>query len=120
MLKKIYYVFVTIALPAAGVLLALKAETNNDFSSQTCTRYCHGNGGCKHLPVLSDSISSDEGFYGTVIDSLFYLGDIISKLVGVSYYEGYGLANILIFCITVPLVHFVLMILTFKKRGKNA
>ena len=108
----LYYSTVTFVAPVIGACIALFSDMSDKFSKHVCTRYCHGNGGCKHEPMLPDSIASDDGLYGDVIRGLFDFGDVISSLTGVTYAEGYGLANLLIFCLAVPIAHFSLLLLT--------
>lgn len=65
--------------------------------AEACTRACHS-GGCRHAPVLPAAISGDAGLFGQAIDGLYGIGG----LTGLSSAEGYGAANLAIFCALWP------------------
>lgn len=118
----LYYAFFTLILPVSGIGLAYFSNKNNSYDASACTRYCHNAGNCKHDPVLPDYIAGDDGYYGNAIDALFSLGDKLAAIGDLTRFEGYGLANILVFCIIIPLLHFVFMAITFyliSKKGKK-
>ena len=121
MRKIVFYYFVTtVVIPFSGIFLAVTSKKNNRFLSNICTRYCHGNAGCKHDAVLPDIITADKYLYGDIISGLFDIGEVLSSLLGINHTQGYELANLLIFCLAVPIVHFSIMIITlFFSRGRN-
>ena len=99
MKRLLYYLTVTFLIPVAGIIITIiNNKVDKSYNKNICTSYSHDKV-CKHDPVLPDNISSDTGFYGDVINSLFDIG------------------NVLVFCVMVPIVHFSLAFLTLK-RGK--
>ncbi|MFT5685605.1 MAG: hypothetical protein ACI8RZ_006559 [Myxococcota bacterium] len=76
--------------------LALGTPTGT-WLAEVCTRACH-NGGCHHTPVLPASIAGDTGLFGMAIGGLYGIGG----LTGLSSSEGYGAANLAIFCALWP------------------
>lgn len=66
--------------------------------ASACSRACHSGGGCRHDPVLPDAITSDAGLFGDAIRGLYGVG----SLSGLSAAEGYGAANLAIFCALWP------------------
>jgi len=113
-----YYFITTVVIPFSGIFLAVTSKKNDRFLSNICTRYCHGNVGCKHDAILPNIITSDEHLYGDIIRGLFDIGEVLSSQLGISYALGYELANLLIFCLAVPIAHFSMMLITlfFFKR----
>ena len=112
MKRLIYYTTVTIILPAVGVLVTLANNSvDKNYKKDICTRYCHDRV-CDHTPALPESIASDEGFYGNVINSLFDIGGIFSSVLDITLFQGYTIANLLVFCVVVPVVHFAIGFLT--------
>ena len=107
-------------IPFSGIFLAVASKKNDRFLSNISTRYCHGTGGCRHDAALPDIITADEHLYGYIIRGLFDIGEVLSSLLGISYFQGYGLANLLIFCLAVPIAHFSMMFITlFFSRGRK-
>lgn len=121
MRKIVFYYFVTtMVIPFSGIFLAVASKKNDRFLSNICTRYCHGTGGCRHDAALPDIITADEHLYGDIIRGLFDIGEVLSSLLEISYFQGYGLANLLIFCLAVPIAHFSMMLITlFFSRGRK-
>jgi len=62
-----------------------------------CTWYCH-NHGCPHAPVLPAWLASDRGAFGVALRGLYGFGDALSS----DRATGYGLANLLVFCVAWP------------------
>ena len=79
-----------------GTNQALGTPTDVRFADR-CTRACH-NHGCPHDPVLPDAIASNSGLFGKAISGLYSAG----SLTGLSAVEGYGAANLAIFCALWP------------------
>lgn len=67
------------------------------FDLTECTRACHDHG-CSHNPVLPDALTSDEGLFGETIRALKRSG----RATGLGARKGYGLANLLLFCVVWP------------------
>jgi hypothetical protein len=63
-----------------------------------CTWSCH-NHGCRHEPRLPAWLSGDRGLFGIAIRALYRMGGVL--LPGRPR-EGYGLANLLVFCLVWP------------------
>ena len=113
-----YYFMVTILIPFSGIGLTLIIKDQESFLRETCTRYCH-NHGCKHSPVLPELLTGDQYLYGETINLLFQIGDGFSKFLPINRFEGYGLANLLIFCTLIPLLHFGFFFLTIRKLKRS-
>lgn len=65
---------------------------------QRCNWSCH-NHGCRHAPRLPDWLSGDRGLFGQTIRLLRRAGTV---MVPTNPGVGYGLANLLLFCIAWP------------------
>ena len=116
MKRLLYYLTVTFLIPVAGIIITIiNNKVDKSYNKNICTRYCHDKV-CKHDPVLPDNISSDTGFYGDVINSLFDIGNVFSNYLDITLFQGYTIANLLVFCVMVPIVHFSLAFLTLKRR----
>jgi hypothetical protein len=68
------------------------------FVPERCTWACH-NHGCQHSPRLPDWLSSDEGLFGQTVHGLHRLG---RWAMPHSPRQGYGLVNLIIFCLLWP------------------
>lgn len=114
-MKKVflYILTTTVLIPLAGIILALNWKPVAAMDPTSCTRYCHDKG-CPHEPLLPDFIAGNAGYFGDVISWLYSFGDIIGSVVGLSRAQGYGAANLLVFCIAVPALHFLLMFLSLR------
>ena len=114
----LFYVFVTLVLPAAGVFITRSVPTLKRHNPEFCTMHCHDRT-CNHKPLIADArITSDTGLFGQAIAKLSAAGKKIAKSLGVSSFEGYGIANLLIFCVGVPVLHVFLMILNFSLASR--
>ena len=114
-----YYFIVTVLIPFSGITLTFLVKDTNVFLRETCTRYCHSHG-CKHPPVLPKFLTGDQYLYGDTIHFLYQLGEGFRLFLPISRAEGYGLANLLIFCILVPSIHFGAFFLTIRTLRRNA
>jgi len=76
--------------------IALGTPTGEWLPDQ-CSRACH-NRGCSHDPVLSDALTGDDGMFGLAVHGLYGMG----SLSGLSSFEGYGAANLAVFCALWP------------------
>jgi hypothetical protein len=76
--------------------IALGTPTD-ERRADRCTAACHDHG-CSHDPLLPDAIAGDDGLFGQAIDGLYGVGG----LTGLSTAEGYGAANLVIFCALWP------------------
>ena len=92
-------------MPLSGITLALMSDRSKLYTVDACTRYCHDHG-CHHDATLPDSLTSDDGLYGQMMRAFFDAGDHLA--IGVDCLGGYALANVLVFCALVPLVHVIL------------
>lgn len=68
------------------------------FLPERCTWACH-NHGCDHSPRLPAWLSSDEGLFGLTVNGLHRLG---RWAMPHSPRQGYGLVNLIIFCLLWP------------------
>lgn len=68
------------------------------YRADRCTWSCH-NHGCRHAPRLPGWLTADRGLFGIGIRSLYRAGALL--LPGRPR-EGYGLANLLVFCVAWP------------------
>ncbi len=102
-LRKLAAVVLTMATAAAlpWVILfgvnATMGEPPTRFDREQCTRHCHDRG-CRHQPVLPPSLTSSAGLFGDTVRGLHWLG----ARTGLGPRRGYGVANLLIFCILWP------------------
>jgi len=83
-----------------GILLgtnALRDDPPRAWRADRCTRHCHDHG-CRHDPVLPDALSGDDGLFGLTIDALYRAG----RLTGLDAATGYGVANLVLFCVVWP------------------
>jgi hypothetical protein len=111
-----YYVFITFILPTLGIMLAFAGDSSRNLKS-TCNRYCH-NKGCPHDPILPDYITSTDGYFGDIVRWLKLVGTEIESLLSISS-GGYLIANLLLFCILIPVIHIILGIINIKLAGKG-
>lgn len=79
---------------------------------EVCTWDCH-NHGCRHTPRLPAGIGGDRGLYGRTIVGLRHLG---AALVPGQPRQGYGLANLLVFCVAWPGVMWGLYWVAVRQR----
>lgn len=68
------------------------------YRPEVCTWSCH-NHGCRHAPRLPSWLSADRGLFGITIRGLYRMGSVL--LPGRPR-EGYGLANLVVFCAVWP------------------
>ena len=68
------------------------------FDPARCTWACH-NHGCQHQPQLPAWLASDEGLFGRTVAALHHGGRI---LLPKDPRAGYGLVNLLVFCLFWP------------------
>ncbi len=89
-----------VATPSFTLRTHLPVEALNPLR---CTWFCH-NHGCPHMAKLPAWLTSDAGLFGQTIKALYGLGASISKTRGI----GYGLANLLVYCVLWPTVTYAL------------
>lgn len=80
---------------------------------QRCSRACHDHG-CPHPPSLPASLTSDEGLYGATIRQLRAAG----RATGLGARRGYGLVNLLVFCLLWPLFMAALLLVAIHQRQR--
>ena len=114
-LVMLYYAFVTLIIPGSGVALALTSEQSYSLKDG-CTRYCH-NSGCPHDALLPDFITSNAGYFGDIVGWLHAVGRQIDGVLGM-HGAGYGIINLLLFCIMVPVVHLTLASINIWLAGR--
>jgi hypothetical protein len=81
------------------------------FDPKHCTWFCH-NHGCDHQPVVPGTLTSDEGLFGQTVHGLYALGRAFSN----HETTGYGIANLLVFCIGWPAVTYALWLRFLRQR----
>lgn len=79
---------------------------------EVCTWDCH-NHGCRHAPRLPGWLGGDRGLYGRTIVGLRHLG---AALLPGQPRQGYGLANLLVFCVAWPGVMWGLYWVAVRQR----
>jgi hypothetical protein len=79
-----------------------------------CTWACHSRG-CRHPPRLPPWLTADRGLFGQAIGGLRAVGQVL--LPGRPR-EGYGLANLLIFCLLWPGLMWRLYWVAVQQRRK--
>ncbi len=109
-------------LLAATLPWAVMLSTNHllttpptEWLAETCTLACHSSG-CRHAPVLPAAISGDAGLFGQAIAGLYGLG----SLTGLSSAEGYGVANLVIFCALWPAAMLAMVGVGLRQRVRLA
>jgi len=114
----LYTLTTTVFVPASGIVLARRWGVDADLNAGQCARSCHDTG-CPHDPVLPDFVAGNSGYFGDVIGWLYSFGDVIAAAGGLTRAEGYGAANLLIFCVAVPALHALLVGLSLRLcRGR--
>ena len=77
-----------------------------------CNWDCH-NHACSHRPKLPAVLTSDRYVFGTTVRGLYLLGRIFSS----NRFEGYGIANLLVFCLLWPALMYVLWVRYWTQRA---
>lgn len=95
--------------PAPLVRSALPAEP---YRPDRCTWYCH-NHGCPHRAKLPRVLAGDDGLFGSTIIALKRAG---SALVPSNPAVGYGVVNLLVFCVLWPGLMFGLLAVAVRQR----
>lgn len=95
--------------PAPLARTALPAEP---YRADRCTWYCH-NHGCPHKPLLPRALSGDDGLFGKTIGALKRAG---TAMVPSNPSIGYGVANLLFFCVLWPGLMFGLLVVAVRQR----
>lgn len=113
---KIYYILITIIIPAIGIIIGLSGDKTK-ILKDTCNRYCH-NKGCPHETILPDYISGNNGYFGDVIRLLKDAGGIIENILNINA-GGYLIANLLIFCFIIPVIHILFWIINLHLIKDN-
>ena len=112
-----YYFLTTILIPLLGIILALTGDRSKTLKA-FCNRYCH-NRGCPHDTFLPDIIaSSNGGYFGSVVKWLKIVGNDIELILGINS-GGYLIANLLIFCLLIPMIHIIFLVLNIKLASKE-
>lgn len=102
-MRKLAILTATLALVASApwaILYGVDAAMGrppSSFSPDRCTRHCHDRG-CRHEPVLPASLTSSQGLFGDTVRALHVMG----RATGLGPNVGYGVVNIVIFCVLWP------------------
>jgi hypothetical protein len=81
-----------------------------------CNWSCH-NHGCPHKPVLPVALSGDSGLFGATVRALHAAGDRIAPdAPGI----GYGIVNLIVFCLAWPAAMWALWIVFWRQRRQIA
>jgi hypothetical protein len=100
---------VNLAPPAVPLLrTSIPHET---YRADRCNWICH-NRGCRHRPVLPAIITSDRYLFGATIRGLYALGTLFSR----DRFKGYGIANIVVFCVAWPALMYALWVIAWRQR----
>ena len=113
---KLYYTIVTIIIPILGIIIGLAGDRSGKLK-ETCNRYCH-NRGCPHETVLPDYITSSNGYFGDIVRGLKDIGSVIESSLNINA-GGYLIANLLIFCFIIPLVHILFRTINIYLLGEK-
>jgi hypothetical protein len=84
------------------------------YRSDRCTWHCH-NRGCPHRPVLPRSLSGDDGLFGAAVRALHGMGQAMAPGRG---NVGYGVANLLVFCVAWPAGMYALWLVALRQRRR--
>lgn len=84
------------------------------FDRERCTWSCH-NHGCRHAPRLPSWLSGDEGLFGQTVHGLHVLG---RWAMPHSPRQGYGLVNLVIFCVLWPSLMWGLYLVAIGQRRR--
>jgi hypothetical protein len=95
----------------AGVAAPRRTLPREARVESRCTWACH-NRGCSHRPRLPAVITSDRYLFGATVRGLFSLGTLFSR----DRFEGYGIANILVFCLAWPALMYALWVRVWTQR----
>ncbi|MDI1480287.1 hypothetical protein [Polyangium sp. y55x31] len=79
-----------------------------------CTWYCH-NHGCSHAPKLPRALAGDDGLYGDTIAGLKAAGKAV---VPGAPHVGYGVVNLVVFCVVWPGIMYALYLGALWQRRK--
>ncbi len=78
-----------------------------------CTWACH-NHRCSHRPALPAVITGDRYLFGATIRGLYSLGALFSR----DRFRGYGIANIVVFCLAWPALMYALWVSVWRQRWR--
>lgn len=96
-----------------GVPLARRTIPHEAARADRCTWACH-NRGCAHRPALPAVLSGDQYLFGKTIDGLYRLGSLFSS----DRRRGYGIANLLVFCVLWPGLMYALWVSVWRERER--
>jgi hypothetical protein len=99
----------------AGVAAPRRTLPREARVESRCTWACH-NRGCSHRPALPSVITGDRYVFGATIRGLFALGTLFSR----DRFEGYAIANILVFCLAWPALMYALWVRVWTQRENLA
>jgi hypothetical protein len=88
-----------------GVPLVRTSVPHERWEPRHCNWDCH-NHGCRHRPKLPALITGDRYVFGTTIRGLYTLGRLFSR----NRFVGYGIANLVVFCVVWPLLMYWLWV----------
>lgn len=78
-----------------------------------CTWACH-NRGCSHRTALPAALTGDDALFGATIRALYALGALLSS----DRARGYGMANVLVFCVAWPALMYALWVRLWLDRAR--
>lgn len=105
-------VFVAVLRSGEPAPLGRTALPAEPYRADRCTWSCH-NHGCRHRPRLPGVLAGDEGLFGQTIHALKRAG---TALVPANPNVGYGVANLLLFCLLWPGLMFGLLVIAVRQR----
>jgi len=82
------------------------------FAAHRCTWYCH-NHGCGHAAWLPEALSGDRGLFGLTVRGLHEVGALVMPRNPAA---GYGLVNLLLFCVLWPGAIYALWGIALRQR----
>ncbi|MFO0558139.1 MAG: hypothetical protein U0269_08975 [Polyangiales bacterium] len=102
--------FAAVAWPP-GAPIPRRSIPTEARHADRCTWACH-NRGCSHRPALPAVITDDRYVFGATIRALYALGTLFSR----DRFRGYGIANILVFCLAWPALMYALWVSAWRQR----
>jgi hypothetical protein len=106
-----WVVLVAVNLTSPAIPLLRASLPGERWRADRCTWDCH-NRGCHHRPKLPAIITGDRYIFGATIRGLYALGTLFST----DRFIGYGIANILVFCLAWPALMYALWVIAWKQH----
>ena len=101
----------SVNLLTPGVVFMRRTLPHPTRHAERCNWDCH-NHGCSHRPKLPAVLTSDAYVFGATVRGLYVLGRLFSR----DRFEGYGAANLVVFCLLWPALMYALWVRVWTQR----